>query len=200
MSRKLRYLLLALLMTLVFLLLATAMKQPGIQYLDEQVLKGLMLYRNPAATIFFKGITFFGTSIFFFLATAVLGIILIWGRDFRGFVTLLITMNGAWALMEELKAFYRRPRPTLGPLEQVPGFSFPSGHALMGTVFFGLLALVLLKKMPTRHRPLVVRGTVVFLLLLGLSRLYLGVHYPTDVLAGYAAGLAVLSLCRLWWP
>ncbi|MDN5362366.1 MAG: hypothetical protein PWP70_1413 [Moorella sp. (in: firmicutes)] len=199
MSRKCCFLLLAFFMALVFLLLAAAIKQPGIQHLDEQALKWLMVYRNPAATIFFKAITFFGTSIFFFPATAILGITLILGRDFQGFAALLITMNGARALMEGLKALYQRPRPTLGPLEQVPGFSFPSGHALMGTVFFGLLALMLLKKIFPRRWPSVVRGTIVFLLLLGLSRLYLGVHYPTDILAGYAAGLAVLSLCRLWW-
>ncbi|MGI9862180.1 phosphatase PAP2 family protein [Moorella naiadis] len=200
MSRKHHLLLLTLFMALIFLLLTAAIKQPVIQHLDEQVLKWLMVYRNPAATIFFQGITFFGTSLFFFPATTIVVIILVMDRDWRGCAALLLTMNGAWALMEGLKAFYQRPRPTLGPLEQVPGFSFPSGHALMGTVFFGLLALMLLKKIFPRRQPLVIRGTVVFLLLLGLSRLYLGVHYPTDILAGYAAGVAVLALCRLWWP
>jgi len=70
---------------------------------------------------------------------------------------------------------------------------------MMGTVFFGLLALWLLKKFPPRYRNMVIPATVIFLFLLGFSRLYLGVHYPTDVLAGYTAGLAVLALFLAWW-
>ncbi|MDN5326686.1 MAG: hypothetical protein PWP41_1382 [Moorella sp. (in: firmicutes)] len=200
MTRKRYFLLIAALMVIIFLLVATAITLPGVNYLDTRVLKWLMAYRSPLATVVFKVITFFGTSIFFYLATAVLGLNLLLGRDYRGFWALIITMNGAQALMEVLKAFYHRPRPALGPLEPAPGFSFPSGHAMMGTVFFTLLALVLLQRLPSRYHSLVARLTIFFLFLLGLSRLYLGVHYPTDVLAGYAAGVAVVSLCRLWWP
>ncbi|WXJ79489.1 Phosphatidylglycerophosphatase B [Moorella thermoacetica] len=200
MIRKRYYLFLAALMVIIFLLVATAIALPEVRYFDTWILVRLMAYRSHLATIFFKVITFFGTSIFFYLATAALGISFLLGRDYRGFWVLMFTMNGAWALMEGLKAFYHRPRPTLGPLEPAPGFSFPSGHAMMGTVFFSLLALVLLQRLPSRYHPLVARLTIFFLFLLGLSRLYLGVHYPTDVLAGYAAGLAVVSLYRLWWP
>lgn len=200
MNRKCYFLLMAVLMGIIFFLVATAITLPGVRYLDTWILKWFMACRSPLATIIFKGITFFGTSAFFYLATFALGIFLLSWRDYKGFWALMFTMNGAWALMEGLKAFYHRPRPTLGPLEPAPGFSFPSGHAMMGTVFFSLLALVLLQRLPSRCRPLIPFLTTLFLFLLGLSRLYLGVHYPTDVLAGYAAGLAVLFLCRLWWP
>ncbi|MBC7323763.1 MAG: phosphatase PAP2 family protein, partial [Moorella sp. (in: Bacteria)] len=86
-----------------------------------------------------------------------------------------------------------------GPIETVPGFSFPSGHAMMGTVFYSLLALWLLKTSPSCWRRYILLLTIIFLLLLGFSRLYLGVHYPTDILAGYAGGAAILAVFLAWW-
>ncbi|QGP93733.1 Phosphatidylglycerophosphatase B [Neomoorella glycerini] len=196
MSRR-RLILLAIAMILIFFLLAAAI--PHVALLDLLVLARLMAWRTPPATHFFRFITFFGTAAFFYPATAALCLAYYTRHRWQGFWGVLITMNIAWGIMEWLKNFYHRPRPSLGPLEPAPGFSFPSGHAMMGTVFFGLLALWLLKNCPLRCRSRVVPVTVIFLLLLGFSRLYLGVHYPTDVLAGYAAGISILALFLAWW-
>jgi len=193
------YLSLALVLVLIFLLLAAAMRLPAVQSGDLLVLAALMRIRTAAATAFFKFITFFGTSTFFYPATAVLGIAFYTRWRWRGFLAVVLAMLVANGMMEWLKDFYHRPRPTLGPIEIVPGFSFPSGHAMMGSVFFGLLALILRQIIPPRYRSYVVPATVVFLFLLGGSRLYLGVHYPTDILAGYAAGTAFLALFLAWW-
>jgi undecaprenyl-diphosphatase len=184
-------------MILIFFLLTAAI--PHAANLDLLVLAGIMARRTPAATHFFRFITFFGTPTFFYPATAALSLAYYTWRRWQGFWGVLITMNGTWGIMEWLKNFYHRPRPSLGPLEPAPGFSFPSGHAMMGTVFFGLLVLWLLKICPPRCRGHMVPVTLIFLLLLGFSRLYLGVHYPTDVLAGYAAGMSILALFLAWW-
>ncbi|GEA15793.1 phosphatase PAP2 family protein [Moorella sp. E308F] len=196
MSRH-RLILLAIAMILIFFLLTAAI--PHAANLDLLVLAGIMARRTPAATHFFRFITFFGTPTFFYPATAALSLAYYTWRRWQGFWGVLITMNGTWGIMEWLKNFYHRPRPSLGPLEPAPGFSFPSGHAMMGTVFFGLLVLWLLKICPPRCRGHMVPVTLIFLLLLGFSRLYLGVHYPTDVLAGYAAGMSILALFLAWW-
>jgi undecaprenyl-diphosphatase len=184
-------------MILIFFLLTAAI--PHAANLDLLVLAGIMARRTPAATHFFRFITFFGTPAFFYPATAALSLAYYTWRRWQGFWGVLITMNGTWGIMEWLKNFYHRPRPSLDPLEPALGFSFPSGHAMMGTVFFGLLVLWLLKICPPRCRGHMVPVTLIFLLLLGFSRLYLGVHYPTDVLAGYAAGMSILALFLAWW-
>lgn len=198
MARR-RWVYLSLAMILIFLLLAVAIQRPEVQDADLLILAVLMYMRTSTATAFFRFITFFGTATFFYPATGFLGIAFYTWRRWRGFLGVMLAMIIANIIMEGLKGYYHRPRPTLGPIETVPGYSFPSGHAMLGTLFFGLLALWLLKVCPARYRPGVIPATVLFLALLGFSRLYLGVHYPTDVLAGYAAGTACLALYLAWW-
>lgn len=93
-----------------------------------------------------------------------------------------------------LKALYQRPRP-LGELTEAPGFSFPSGHAFSSVVVYGLLGYVAWRCWSRRRWQRVLIVIVVMLLVLGTgyARVYLGVHYPSDVLGGWACGLAVLA-------
>jgi undecaprenyl-diphosphatase len=87
--------------------------------------------------------------------------------------------------------FHRpRPEPFFG-LPKPDSFSFPSGHALMCTVFYLLLAQL------TSARPAIRAAAIAFVLLVGFSRAYLGFHFPTDVLAGFAAGTFWLSACAI---
>lgn len=196
--RRIHVLPLALPPAFLFLFLALVHPFPAVQNLDAALLEALAPLRTPAATRFFNFIAFFGTKTFFFPATAALSAAYYFRYRLKGVLTVLLAMSLSWAMLEGFKNLYHRPRPGLGPLEQAAGFSFPSGHAMMGTVFFGLLALWLSMRLPPRCRLPVILATAVFLILLGFSRLYLGVHYPTDVLAGYAAGLAVLAFIPSW--
>jgi len=99
---------------------------------------------------------------------------------------------GAELLSQFLKlGFHRaRPEPFFG-LATPASYSFPSGHAMVGTVFYLTLAVL------TTRRPIIRAGTVVFVGLIGYSRIYMGVHYPTDVLAGYAAAVVWLSIAGI---
>jgi membrane-associated phospholipid phosphatase len=105
---------------------------------------------------------------------------------------------GAGALNWVLKLIIHRQRPT-GSEGFVYGqsFSFPSGHAMGSLIGYGMLAYLLISLWPTaRRRPLaVVAYALVLTLLIGFSRLYLGVHYLSDVIAGYAAGSLWLAVC-----
>jgi undecaprenyl-diphosphatase len=102
-----------------------------------------------------------------------------------------ITMAGAGALNATLKLAFRRTRPEAFFGTALPdSYSFPSGHALLSVCFFGFIAAVLTSRLRNRAAQFAVwAATCVTVLLIGFSRIYLGVHYPTDVVAGYAAAV-----------
>jgi membrane-associated phospholipid phosphatase len=108
---------------------------------------------------------------------------------------LALSVPGGALLNEVLKYAFHRARPRLEhPLVQLPSYSFPSGHALAATVFYGFAAILLWSYIvPRVWRIVIGTAIVVVILMVGLSRVYLGAYYPTDVLAGFIEGLAWLS-------
>ncbi|HUF06607.1 MAG TPA: phosphatase PAP2 family protein [Candidatus Binatia bacterium] len=99
-----------------------------------------------------------------------------------------------------LKAAIARERPeVLEPIITEHGFSFPSGHSALGMVGYGVLAIIVSRsRLPPPVRRAIIVGLVILIGLIGLSRPWLGVHYPTDVLAGWAAGgVIVLAYARI---
>ena len=96
-----------------------------------------------------------------------------------------------------LKYAFHRSRPSWDvPILIIESFGFPSGHAMAATLLYGFLAAIGVRKVQAwRWRVLVVLSAGLLVLLIGFSRLYLGVHYLSDVLAGMAAGSAWLALC-----
>lgn len=110
----------------------------------------------------------------------------------RGGLLALLTLGGASLLNVGLKTFFARARPEAFfdyyPAPQ--SFSFPSGHALFATCFFGGAAVLLSHRLRGRPAQLLVWAiALVLTVLIGVSRVYLGVHYPTDVLGGFAVGI-----------
>ena len=95
-----------------------------------------------------------------------------------------------------IKLAIARTRPeVLEPIIREAGFSFPSGHASHSAVGYGILAVLVSRtRLPRPVRLAIVVGLVVLVFLIGLSRVWLGVHYPTDVLAGWIAGGVVVTL------
>ena len=147
-----------------------------------------------------RDITALGSAIV--LALATIGVVGFLALDRRyaaiGFV--LAAVVGGWLLGSLLKSSFDRPRPELVPhLMRVYFSSFPSGHSMMSAVVYGTLGSHAVEPghpppaqgvLPQPRPP----GLAV---LVGASRVYLGVHYPTDVLAGWSAGLAWSTLCWL---
>ncbi len=104
------------------------------------------------------------------------------------FFTVMIGMGAAVNLL--LKIVILRPRPTLDPLAIENTFSFPSGHSMNSFIFFMTLAYFYYHFTKKRRSSLIIFGiAVVIILCIGASRIYLGVHYPSDVIGGYLAGL-----------
>jgi len=118
-------------------------------------------------------------------------------------VLLVVSTAGSIVLTTVLKGVFERARPELFDSGyQASFYSFPSGHATVAVGFYGMLTLVLAYRLRgTARWALVILGILV-VLLIGFSRLYLGVHYPTDVLAGYLAALLWLicvgAVYALW--
>lgn len=101
-------------------------------------------------------------------------------------VLLTVSTAGGMFLTTVLKAVFQRSRPELFQTGYEAGFySFPSGHATVAVGFYGMLALILAYQARGALRWIIGAAGVVLVILIGFSRLYLGVHYPTDVLAGY---------------
>jgi undecaprenyl-diphosphatase len=112
-------------------------------------------------------------------------------------VVVLVAVPGGMLLNVALKHLFRRARPSLeDPLLTLSTYSFPSGHTAAATVFYGLLACYLVRRMQAwPARTCVVAAACLMVMLVALSRMYLGVHYLSDVLAATAEGAAWLATC-----
>jgi undecaprenyl-diphosphatase len=153
---------------------------------------------SPALTTAMRGISFLGSTLFLTAATifVVLWFVLRkWGREAGLFA---ITMIGASLLNTTLKLAFKRPRPVpFFNLTAPQTYSFPSGHSLASCCFFAGLAAILSGRVKSRRARTIIWlcGATMFLLI-GLSRIYLGVHYTTDVIAGFAAALIWILVVR----
>ncbi|HVE99657.1 MAG TPA: phosphatase PAP2 family protein [Mycobacteriales bacterium] len=136
--------------------------------------------------------TFLGLGMFVVVGAAVL-----WrARRTRLLAFLLVTAVGGWLLNNGVKLAVGRQRPTFeDPLATAHGLSFPSGHAMNSVSVLGALLLVFLPAVAPPRRTPVFAATVLLAVSIGFTRLALGVHYLTDVVAGFILGLAWLSAC-----
>lgn len=137
-----------------------------------------------------------GPLIFFTLAT-VYYLVLI-GKRRHGILVLVATASG-WLLSYSLKLGFDRPRPDLVPHEvYVQTASFPSGHAMMAALTYFTLAALIARAHPQLHAKLFVLSlAAIIVFLVGVSRVYLGVHWPTDVIAGWTLGPTWALVCWL---
>lgn len=111
---------------------------------------------------------------------------------------LLLAVGGGALVSQGLKSFFDRPRPDLVKhLTDVYTASFPSGHAMLSAVVYLTLGAMLVPLVSRRLKVYVLGVALLLTFLVGVSRVYMGVHYPTDVLAGWAAGLVWATLSQL---
>jgi membrane protein DedA with SNARE-associated domain/membrane-associated phospholipid phosphatase len=150
---------------------------------------------TPPLTTFFLIITAFGSIEALVLLGVVMAAFLAWGRRWVFLGSWLAAVAGSAVLNHLLKGLFARPRPHFEhPLLVETSYSFPSGHAMESFVVYGMLAYFAVLALRTwESRVGVVCGAALLVVLIGFSRMYLGVHYLSDVLAGYAAGAVWLS-------
>jgi undecaprenyl-diphosphatase len=143
------------------------------------------------------------TAVLSLITIGVIGWLLLW-RKYRTALLATLAIGGGAVLSSALKTSFARLRPDLVPHgDLVNELSFPSGHAFSSAVVYLTLAALLARVQPNRRLKIYLVGVAIVLtMLIGMSRIYLGVHWPSDVLAGWCVGSAWALMCwtiALWW-
>lgn len=152
---------------------------------------------TPIGIAVFRAITMLGSVSFMTALMLGVGVVLLLRKNWLFLAGWLIAEVGGALLTAILKMLFQRPRPQFAiPFVTETSWSFPSGHAMGSLIGYGMLAYLLWLATNGRWTRVLLAGTLATLILLiGFSRLYLGAHYFSDVVAGYAAGLIWLATC-----
>lgn len=160
---------------------------------DVSFARWLASERSGAGTEFFRVLTFFGSPAVAFAIATVVAVVLYRRRLLAEAALLPVVLGGAELLNVVLKLSFHRPRPEVAFVE-LDTYSFPSGHAMISSAAYGALAYLAWGRARSRgRRAILIVGTSVAVALICFSRLYLGVHYLSDVLAGAAGGTCWLA-------
>lgn len=166
---------------------------------EVPLMRGLRDLGTPATTAFMRALSWIGSGRGMLYPLTILLILVAWRRSKRVAGFLVLALGGDMLLNLALKVVFHRDRPTvLARLWQESDYSFPSGHAMFAA---GLAAAIVALLWRTRWRTSAIVLGALYAFLMGVSRVYLGVHYPTDVIAGWCLGVAwVSSVAMLSWP
>ncbi len=177
-----------------FAWIAEEVLEQNTKQFDAQVRNYVHQFATPPRTAFMRRATWLGSGVVLLGSIGLLIALLRW-REKRLAGLFAVAMLGAVILDQTLKVSFRRPRPQ--PFFDIPpphSYAFPSGHALVSFCFYSMIAWMVAQRLKHRwQRVLVLCVAGVMIGLIGLSRIYLGVHYPSDVLAGYAAAAMWMS-------
>jgi membrane-associated phospholipid phosphatase len=178
-----------------------ATESDGLAAFDPELTTDAVSARTPPLTVLAHVLTFIGdVPVLVFLMLVAAALLWRWTRTLRTPALLLFAMAGSAALTYGIKALVERKRPgitfVLGPVDN--GFAFPSGHTLNSTVFLCTLAgLVWIGLRSSRAKAAVAAAAGLLSLGIGMSRVYLGYHWATDVLAGWTIAATWLSIVVL---
>jgi membrane-associated phospholipid phosphatase len=146
-------------------------------------------HATPLLTTIMQGFSFLGSVTWVVIFGLLVACVCFYFKRPRIAAFLGIAMAGASTLDYVLKLSFHRPRPVAFFGVTPSSYSFPSGHALGSLCFYGILAAVLSDRMRSgKQKFFVWLAAALLVAMIGLSRIYLGVHYPSDVIAGYLAG------------
>jgi undecaprenyl-diphosphatase len=163
-------------------------------YLDFRVQSFIEGIITPELTQFMVKITNLGGLYFTLIISALIVIYFLYKREWWDILTLVLVVVGGKILQILLKIFFLRPRPT-SPIVAAHGYSFPSGHALTAMLVYGFLIYITWKSNSKKSFKMLIFLVSLFLILIiGISRIYLNVHWLTDILGGYAAGFSWLVI------
>lgn len=166
------------------------------QFFDLKIINFIQSFVNPTLTSYIIFITNTGSAKFYITFCSIIGLYWLFKRQWTKAFILAACLSGAGILNFLLKQLFERTRPDIFRVIAETGYSFPSGHAMGALCFYGLLAFIISLKLQKRwHKVLLFSTTILYILFIGISRIYLGVHYPSDILAGYLAGSTWLFFC-----
>lgn len=190
-------LILAALGTAIFVTLASHVRSGSTQAFDDSVIRWMGTHHSPRLDAVMLEVTALGTGTVVMMVVAVAALFLVLTRHKYSAILLLASTFGGIVLNGVLKLGFNRPRPSLFvPAVHTVSSSFPSGHAMSAAIVYSTVAYLAARL----HRRkwagwLVMTAALVLITLISFSRMYLGVHYPSDVIAGVAVGLAWAGFC-----
>ena len=176
----------------LFAAMAGSVRRGWTQSFDETTLRWLELHRLPVVDKFMLEMSVLGGASVLFILVIVASLFLWLTRHHWSVYVLAFGLIGGEVLNYVLKTWFDRPRPSsVVWLTQVTSLSFPSGHAMESMIAYGSIAYLVGRLEPTLPLRRATWGVAIVIIgLIGFSRMYLGVHYPSDVIAGYLAGIA----------
>jgi undecaprenyl-diphosphatase len=183
--------------TYAFARFASHVSSGRTQAFDDAVLQWVADHRSPIIEPIMLEITFLGTGTVVMAIVAVSGLFLWLTKHRYSAILLLIATLGGILLNNLLKMGFGRPRPQLFDWgTHVVSWSFPSGHAMSAAVVYGTVAYLAARLQAKHwHRVATLLCAIVLIVMIAITRLYLGVHYPSDVIAGIIIGLAWAAFC-----
>ena len=166
-------------------------ESPELHAIDAQTHAWARFTRTPGATLFFTTLTLIGTPVGIGILVLIVSVLLAFRNRYRWAAYLIVTTTVGGLLNLQLKSYFARARPELAEaLRNAHGYSFPSGHAMGSAVCFAALAYLAVRTIPRwRHRAAAIAFAGTMILAISGSRIYLGVHWISDVGAGICAGL-----------
>jgi len=178
---------------LLFLFIWLNLESLSSQNFEHEVSDFVQSFRDDELTSYMKFVTQVGDLYGYIAIILILGFFLLLKRRFNLVIQIVSVVVSSALLNLVLKSLINRPRPYGEALVKVNFHSFPSGHAMSAIVFYGLMIYFLFELKSFNLKVLLSMICVLMIFFIGVSRIYLGVHYPTDVVAGYLGGLS--SLC-----
>jgi undecaprenyl-diphosphatase len=156
--------------------------------------------RNDFLTGVFSFISDAGSIIGLLFMTALLSVYLLLKKRFADILFLMIVFWGSRGFNSLIKHVLERERPDFNPVFHAAGFSFPSGHAMNSSAVLGFICFLLCIHIKgERFRKGIVMLTVLLVLFIGTSRIYLGVHYLSDIIGGYLAGMIWMLMIAFYY-
>lgn len=163
------------------------------QAFDLKIISCIQSLKNEYLTVFYKMITIIADTYQSAIITILIVAFLYIKKYYREALFLAITMSACGIAMPLLKNIFSRERPDFYRLIEISGYSFPSGHTTSATTMYLTLAIVVLSIMNKLNKYFIFSIAVIGIVIIGSSRIYLGVHYPTDVMAGICLGISIVS-------
>ena len=183
--------------TALFVALASYVRSGSSQAFDDSVIRWLAAHHTRGFDVAMLEITALGTGIVVMMVVAVAALFLVLTEHKYSAILLLASTLGGLVLNAVLKLGFNRPRPSIVvPVVHAVSSSFPSGHAMSAAIVYTTVAYLAARLHKRRWaRWLVMTAALIVIALISISRMYLGVHYPSDVLAGIVVGLAWAAFC-----
>ncbi|MBS4214402.1 MULTISPECIES: phosphatase PAP2 family protein [Neobacillus] len=172
-----------------FALMATLIEAHKIVQFDSTIISSVQGLESPALTAIMKFFTFIGsTKIVVILSLLIIFFLYKVLHHRLELILFIAVIAGTPIINSILKSIFHRARPEFHRLIEIGGYSFPSGHAMNAFSVYGILAFLLWRHIATRTgRILLIIFSTIMILMIGISRIYLGVHYPSDIIGGYFA-------------